>query len=529
MASIDSLELENNDILVGTWNILCPTYPAGPKFEDKTFDKAWKGEREKKVCQDIWASKLDIIGLQEVTLEAYESLRGYLSGKYEIFWVQHDRKDDGVAILYNKGKFKENARTIVEKHNIPRKSLILDLFHIATRKNIRFCTVHLDGKPDDQDLGKKQLEHVLSEVEKNNNEVDVTICVGDFNVDQYGYKSTDQNGIQKFSRRLQELEDRGYKLDMDRSKPNSCVGTECDTRRKLDWIAVKKNEVDELSPIKITNSPGASDHFMVGARMIPKADSNKSYIPDSDKKEPVGKVVSNNPIPANSFRGRLLQALDAVIAQYPLKVEKCLIQALNDAEETRKSNGTRFLDEFFVNIGNHLETVFDDEEEIHQLIGKIAPVIYKASTSTNEKRITSNQHRSPPIPVDQRPPLESFRGKILEALRKEVIYKYKYGRPEKLEAGLIQELNLAENDKSEQSPFLNEFFINVKNNETLQQALGNEYQMDVFVGGIAPVIASIAIENSQGYRKPKAQPLPPPPPPAAHSAEAESSGSCAIL
>lgn len=240
------------DVTIGTFNILDPVFAEKHKQKEGLNSQGrsnWD-TRGPNLITYIKNSNLDVICLQEVSEVSKKYFEKGIQDTYDLLWSKHQTRDDGVAILYKKDKFK-----MLAFKEIPEQGLCascVDLQDQTSRVVIRVASCHLLGGAPRGPVhqGKIQVDKYVSHIEKKQaNEaytLDAKILAGDFN----------EANLQ--SEKFQAL--KGYYIT-----DGSSMITEPGKNRKIDWIWV--NSRGFLNQLKVAQEDNLSDHRLLATKL----------------------------------------------------------------------------------------------------------------------------------------------------------------------------------------------------------------------------------------------------------------------
>lgn len=243
------------NVTVGTFNILDPVF-AQRHHQRQGLDNQGQSNwstRGPRLITCIKNSNLDVICLQEVSEVTQNYFKQGTQDTYDLIWLKHGSRHDGVAILYKKGKFERK-----DFRGIPTGSGLhaayVDLQDKTSQAVFRVASCHLLGGPQKGAVhpGKTQIDEYVSHVEKQDHyqvyKIDAKVIVGDF------------NEAFEDSEKFQSLKSAHYATD------GSMLITEPDKNRKIDWIWVKSRGFLEQLPISQDND--LSDHRLLATKLI---------------------------------------------------------------------------------------------------------------------------------------------------------------------------------------------------------------------------------------------------------------------
>lgn len=242
---------------------------------------AWRLELKTK---SIISANPDTLALQEITDEEFKHYQRALPGYVGVFSGTHtDLVSHGVAIFYKadqfqllgaqKGSFqgqkRENGVLKKTKKGLPsysrRSHLLLDLQDKKTGTIVRVVSCHLVDPRDW--IGHEKSAHAAAVVkhalEKSlHYKVDLVAVCGDMNQDQFGDDPTNKRrkdiksitAFRPFAHQfVHDNSKRPTEYDKNPNDPNGFNGLMQSTKRKIDWIFLKKSEEVALTqkPVRL--------------------------------------------------------------------------------------------------------------------------------------------------------------------------------------------------------------------------------------------------------------------------------------
>lgn len=182
-----SHEDRGNMLRISTYNIW------NPIFEEKYSGHNSWNQRCPAVIQNILSSKSDLICLQEVGKEAYQSISQdfQIKSQYRSFYVSHAPSQlnqpagrDGLALFYKPEKavilqIKESEEGSRPTH---RRDFYVDIRIDQPGSEIygRVACTHLDSGAD-LEIGNRQLSNLVNDVQADSEQIDFIALCGDFN------------------------------------------------------------------------------------------------------------------------------------------------------------------------------------------------------------------------------------------------------------------------------------------------------------------------------------------------------------
>lgn len=296
---------------IGTFNILDPNYALKHNQKEgltSTGQSNWS-TRKQGIVKLINGSNLDVICLQEISLDSFNDLKSGLENFYTIKHIKHIGKGDGLAILYKK-TFREINSKIESLHGL--NFGYVDLQDHVSKKIIRVANCHLLGGPK-QDLGKQQIEKLLKAVENDPSTrgvISARIITGDFNADEKLLTETNT----KFT----SLQQANYQFDGD------VTPTEIGKARHLDWIWIRGDA--KLSHLNISQPVSVSDHALLATEICLKASKPSSALQQEVSRKN-GAPLNNTQSPGqvkhktkSSTLGKRIKALWSRLIQFFAKL-----------------------------------------------------------------------------------------------------------------------------------------------------------------------------------------------------------------
>lgn len=258
-------------VSVGTFNMLDPQFALNHNQKEgltNTGQSNWP-TRKQGVVKLLNESKLDVICLQEISPKSLNDIKKDLNGQYDIKYIKHAGRSDGVAILYKK-TFKEVNSQTLSLHGL--NSGYVDLKDQITGRVVRVANCHLLGG-NKQNQGKEQIEKLLERVDNDPSKggaIAARIITGDFNADEKQLN----NPNSKFD----ALQKANYQFDGDLS------ATEIANNRHIDWIWIRGDS--RLSHLDIPQPKPVSDHALLATKITFKASAMAVNTPPKAKTKP---------------------------------------------------------------------------------------------------------------------------------------------------------------------------------------------------------------------------------------------------
>lgn len=247
-----------------TYNVLCPQYPATCRELQPRVNRLW-ANRNQQIFQNIQEARADIIGLQEVTADAFTEMQhAFAPHDLEGHYQGHGTLDehllaDGVAIFYNTHKFEFIRKGTVVSDLTQRICLFVDMRSLETGEVSRFACFDLDASSRDLEKGYNQLRQILQRIETIENDQAATrfILAGGFNVDLNA----------PFCNRKRLLQDQGY-CCLDTEEPTQTGTLRAGALSRIDSIFMKKANGAALQLAALPlRQPIASDHLLTGCSL----------------------------------------------------------------------------------------------------------------------------------------------------------------------------------------------------------------------------------------------------------------------
>lgn len=259
------------NVTIGTFNILDPDFATRHRQSQGlipgTNTSNWSNRKDL-VVKTITDANLDILCIQEISETSLKEIQSDLKKDgYAVEWSKHNGRKDGLAILYKEKKFTKEGLTTPSVSSLTE--MILDL-KTQEGKTIRVANCHLLGGADSP-AGKKQIENLINEVEKNTppgkSPIIARFITGDFNEDS---KNANQKltAIRAQNYLCDDKPDTDDKPGIITEKPNP----KNPKGRHIDWIWTKLSS--DSNP-KIQNlfthldfpDHNASDHYLTAAKV----------------------------------------------------------------------------------------------------------------------------------------------------------------------------------------------------------------------------------------------------------------------
>lgn len=157
-------------LTISTYNVLHP-------YSQNQFNflpdqgKKWNS-RAGTIASNILSTAGDLVCVQELSQDHFQDLKKRIGLLYEGFHTKHDgqhgaEKYDGVAVFYLKSRFKLRAVKTCSKTDrstTSRRDLYIDVEDLATKLIIRCSAAHIDGNPQNLNIGNQQLREVIDSI-----------------------------------------------------------------------------------------------------------------------------------------------------------------------------------------------------------------------------------------------------------------------------------------------------------------------------------------------------------------------------